>query len=197
MAKECQLLVVWRHPACVVMDNLIVFVGVSEENHQIIASDVNHQIKSVTAKSCCMIRVPGQRPCVVIRYSKGVCCSLAARICYQSHWKTESCHLAPVTLLISVKCWLSMAFTRHNIAQQKIWQNYPWLNVDHSWGLGLDLVAFEQRKSNVLQKTDLPQTPQALLGFAYAKTWETGVCTVYACFKLFLKNRFTYTCDFL
>lgn len=26
--------------------------------------------------------------------------------------------------------------------------------------LGLDLVAFEQRKSNVLQKTDLPQTPQ-------------------------------------
>ena len=40
----------------------------------------------------------------------------------------------------------------------------------------MDLVAFEQRKSNVLQKADLPQTPQALLGFAYAKTWETGVC---------------------
>ena len=46
---------------------------------------------------------------------------------------------------------------------------------DHSWGLGLDLVAFEQRKSKVLQKTDLPQTPQALLGFAYAKKPGTGV----------------------
>lgn len=55
---------------------------------------------------------------------------------------------------------------------------------DHSWGLGLDLVAFEQRKSKVLQKTDLPQTPQALLGFAYTKNpgnW-CGCMPVFYCF---------------
>lgn len=58
---------------------------------------------------------------------------------------------------------------------------------DHSWGLGLDLVAFEQRKSKVLQKTDLPQTPQALLGFAYAKNPGNWCWCMPVFFKGFLQ----------
>ena len=37
VAKECQLLVVSRHPACVAMDTFIDFVSVSEEKRQFAA----------------------------------------------------------------------------------------------------------------------------------------------------------------